>query len=256
MHPRSRPPPVRVRAAGASTPRGTARAGLALTTSAGVSFVAVAAFVSDHGGHDRWDVATQRDLLGVGGRGAAAAAVAATGLAAPVVLVGVLLVAVLLLWRGAHRPLLAAGVLAVPVATAALVQLLGAAFAGARPSTPVLLGMPVVAGSFPSAGTADADALWEVLALVALLLVRRAGTQALCVGGGALLGGVVAWGQLYRDRAWPTDVLAGWLLAAAVVGMAATLLATWPGGLSEPPHGAVDPADQGRPGRGRARLTR
>jgi len=230
--------------------RGVARAGTVLAAGALALFAVVATAVLASGGHDRVDLVVRRDLLhhdllGDGGPATGLAHLAG-GLASPVLVAVGTVAAVVALWRGARRPMLGAGLLAVAVSTTALVQLLALALSGVRPSTTVLLGLPVFDGSFPSVRTAAAIALWGGLAVTGVLLVRRRAGRVLCVVSGLLLSGLVAWGQLDRAHAWPTDVLAGWLLGAAAVGVAAALLATWPV-LPDP----VLPADADTPG-GRA----
>lgn len=207
--------------------RGVARAGTALAAGALTVFAVVATAVLASDGHDRLDLVVRQDLLRHAGPATALAHLAG-GLASPALVAVATVAAVIALWRGARRPLLGAGLLAVAVSTTALVQLLALALSGVRPSTTVLLGLPVFDGSFPSVRTAAAVALWGGLAVTGVLLLRVRAGRLLCVAAGLLLTGLVAWGQLDRPHAWPTDVLAGWLLGAAAVGVAATLLATWP----------------------------
>ncbi len=243
-------PPVRPRprAAGAGAPvpaaspsgapadagpygRVVAWTGAGLAVGALVLFTVLTVGVVRSGGHDHLDRVLRRDLPTPGGATASLAALAGD-LAAPVLVVGVAVLAVAALWRGARRPLLGAGLLAEAVATTALVQLLALAL-DVRPSPRVLIGLPLFDGSFPSVRTAAAVALWGGLALVGVLLVRRTAARLLCLAAGLVLTTVAAWGQLDRPQAWPTDVLGGWLLGAAAVGVAATLLSTWPA-LPEP----------------------
>ncbi|SER14556.1 phosphatase PAP2 family protein [Microlunatus flavus] len=231
--------PHRVVAVGGAT---VAAAALAL-------FGVVAAVVLRSDGRDRWDAAVRRDLGHGGGPVGSEVARVAVGLATPLVLVLVTVVAVVLLWRWAHRPLLGAAVLGVAVATAALVQLLALALGTVRPAPAVMLGVPLFDGSFPSVRTADAEALWGVLALAGVLLVHRGSARAACLVAGLLLSAGVAWGQLDRAHAWPTDVLGGWLLGLAAAGVAAALVAAWPVlPTSAPPTGRGDEEEHARDG--------
>ena len=216
--PRRAPPSVRL----------VAWAGTGVAAVAVGLFALVAAVVLRTDGQDRWDVTTRGDLLDRGGRTTAALARAATVLERPLVVVLVGVLAVVLLWRWAGRPLLGLGVVAVAVATGALVQLLALALSDVRPTTTTLLGVPLFDGSFPSVRTADAEALWGMLALAGTLLTRRAAARVLCGAVGVLISVALAWGQLDRGHVWPSDVLGGWLLGVAAVGAAAVLLSTWP----------------------------
>ena len=236
--------------------RGVARAGTVLAAGALALFVVVAAAVLESDGHDRLDLVVRHDLLRQDAQASGLTHLAG-GLAAPALVTVVAVAAVVVLWRGARRPLLGAGLLAVAVSTTALVQLLALALSGVRPSTTVLLGLPVFDGSFPSVRTAAAVAVWGGLALAGVLLLRRRAVRWLCVAAGLLLSGLAGWGQLDRVHAWATDVVAGWLLGAAAVGLAAALLATWPV-LPESPRepAGADTPDGRRTGTGGTTLGR
>nr|WP_276612368.1 phosphatase PAP2 family protein [Kineococcus vitellinus] len=73
-------------------------------------------------------------------------------------------------------------------------------------------------GSFPS-GHAMSSATVVLLAVV--LLLRPGALRRLVGVLGALLLVVVAVDRVWLGAHWPTDVLGGWLLAAALVGAAA-----------------------------------
>lgn len=211
-------PPVRVLAG-----LGVVVAGCALGL-----FVVLAAVVTRSAGRDRWDLVVRQDLLRHAGRGAAALADVGDDLSAPAVLAVATVLAAVVLWRWAHRPLLSVGVLAVTVSTGALVELLALAFSGVRPATRTVLGLPVFDGSFPSVRTAEGEAFWGALVLAGVLLAHRGATRVVCLVVGVLLSAVLVWAPLDRARVWPTDVLGGWLLGIAAVGVAAALLAAWP----------------------------
>ena len=74
-----------------------------------------------------------------------------------------------------------------------------------------------LSASYPSGHAATSAALALAAAVVgARLLHGRAATVLVFVGAGAFAG-LVAVGQLLVGRHHPTDVVAGWLLAAAIV---------------------------------------
>jgi membrane-associated phospholipid phosphatase len=230
---RAGPPPVPADPSGGTGSTGPpARAlvglGLGVAAAALVLFVVVAVVVLRSGGHDHVDVVVRRDLLDHAGRAGTDLARVAGALSTPLVLLVVALLGGLALWRWAHRPLLAAGVVAVAVSTAALVQLLALAFSDVRPRGATVLGLPVFDGSFPSVRTAEGVALWGGLVLAVALLARRHAVRLAWLAVGLLLCAAVAWGQLDRARAWPSDVLGGWLLGTGAVGVAAALLVSWP----------------------------
>lgn len=87
-----------------------------------------------------------------------------------------------------------------------------------------MLGAPLTDKAFPS-GHAAAGSV--VVLLIALLLGSTATkplVRRLLVIIGCLLALLIGWSRSYLGDHWPTDVLAGWLLAAAMVSVTMALV--------------------------------
>jgi len=112
--------------------------------------------------------------------------------------------------RGERREALAW--LAVGVATALLPEIVKAAVARARPTLwPWLL--PTSGYAFPSGHAVAGAALYP---LVGWLVLRSRGRGTLGYGAGLAVGVLIGLTRLYAGVHWPTDVLAGWSLGAAL----------------------------------------
>ena len=70
--------------------------------------------------------------------------------------------------------------------------------------------------SFPSGHAASSSALAGVVIVLAVMLVRRANLRRLVCAGAVLVALVVGADRVLLGRHYPTDVLGGWLLGAAV----------------------------------------
>jgi undecaprenyl-diphosphatase len=187
-----------------------------------LGFVLVAAFVLASSGADRLD----RDVLvGMvplrsGLLTTTADIVTALG-ASPVVLAVAALVA-LALWQRTRSALPPAVLLGSVAVTAGLVFLLKIAVSRARPPADHLLGPPALDYSFPSGHTTDGSVVYVVSALLLGATVERTARR-LLLSLALLVGVAVGLSRLYLGYHWATDVLAGWLLAAAVIGAAASI---------------------------------
>jgi undecaprenyl-diphosphatase len=118
-------------------------------------------------------------------------------------------------------------VVAMGLANLAFVPILKAAVGRARPSSTLALIPTPTDGSFPSG---HATASFMLLALVAALVGPRVaswGARAALALACALGTGLVGVSRVYLGVHWPTDVLAGWSLGAALAAASLALLATW-----------------------------
>ncbi len=119
-----------------------------------------------------------------------------------------------------------------------------------RDRPPVSGHLVAVGGSsLPSGHTLDATIVLGVLAVVAVSLVRGrlARVAILAIAGAGIA--VAGAARVYLGVHWATDVLAGWLLGAAWVALAAALLLPPRGERSGPrsPGAAPTPAERARP---------
>ena len=142
--------------------------------------------------------------------GFAVSTLGGTDLVMPLTVVSALVLCALREWRGALTVLLAV------VGTQGLVALVKGAVERPRPESNSA--MADASGfSFPSAHSATAMALYATLTLLAAGACRGRARAAVAVVGFSL---VVAVGlsRIMLAAHYPTDVLAGWLTGAAVVG--------------------------------------
>ncbi len=234
---------------------------LVLATGAAVALFGAQAALADRiddagGGATRLDAAAA--ATAAGHRTPALTALAATldvtaGLPGLAVLAAA--AAAVLLRRG--RRVEAALVAGAPAVAGLLGQ---AAKLGYDRDRPPVAGHLVTVGgsSLPSGHTLDATIVLGVLALVAVSLVRGRLAR-VAIGAAAGVGIAVAGAaRVYLGVHWATDVLAGWLLGAAWVALAAALLLVHGGGrglrpvraVPLPPRGPAigDPARRTRPG--------
>ncbi len=130
------------------------------------------------------------------------------------------------LWRRRGRARLALGLLAVLGATAGLVALLKISIHRERPSTASLLGSPALDYAFPSGHTTD-SAVTYVLLAVAFGVSQHRGRR-LLLGPMIGLAGLIGASRVYLGYHYLTDVLAGWLLATAVISTTAVIISGIP----------------------------
>lgn len=145
-----------------------------------------------------------------------------TWLGSAPVLITVAVLAALWLWRVRDRSSLAA-VFAAAVATAAgIVALVKIAVARHRPTSADLLGPPALDYSFPSGHTTNSAVVYVLLALVVGRAFDR--RSRFLVGPMILLAVAIGCSRVYLGYHYPSDVLGGWLFAAAVIAGVLTSL--------------------------------
>lgn len=81
----------------------------------------------------------------------------------------------------------------------------------------------VYSNSFPSGHALMTPVVYLTLAGILAAGERRPGERALLLGGAAVLTAAVGISRVYLGVHWPTDVLAGWILGAAIA-LAASLV--------------------------------
>jgi undecaprenyl-diphosphatase len=141
---------------------------------------------------------------------------AITGLGTFGVLVGVaVLVSAILLLR--TRQLIRSALMVLGLgAIACTVYLLKIAVARPRPPLATLIGSPSSDYSFPSGHTSNGTVTW-LLAAVLLTAGLRLAVRRAAVISAAVLCISIGLSRIYLGHHWTSDVLAGWLLAGAVV---------------------------------------
>src|SRR4029434_3116543 len=118
-----------------------------------------------------------------------------------------------------RRFLLPVALLGAVAATASLVTILKIVLDRLRPPANLVLGTPLTDKAFPSGHAAGGSV---AIVLIALLLGLTAATPLVprrvrIIGW--LLALLIGWSRSYLGDHWPTDVLAGWFLAAAIVSV-------------------------------------
>jgi undecaprenyl-diphosphatase len=119
-------------------------------------------------------------------------------------------------------------------ATASLVTIIKFTLNRPRPPVDLVIGTPLMDAAFPSGHTTDGSVLVVLTASMLALTYRRLLARRLLVIIGWVLALLIGWSRVYLGDHWPTDVLAGWLLAATVVSVTMALvnlaLVPYPGG--------------------------
>jgi len=121
------------------------------------------------------------------------------------------------LWRRTQSIGLSLVLPTAVVVTAGLVYLLKSAVSRARPPIDTLLGTPSTDFSFPSGHTTNGSVVYLLSALLMATTFERLWQRRLLRVIGGLVGLAVGLTRVYLGFHWATDVIAGWLLAAAVV---------------------------------------
>jgi membrane-associated phospholipid phosphatase len=138
--------------------------------------------------------------------------------------VGLAIAGAVLLWLRTRRFLLPIALLGALAATASLVTILKIAVARSRPPANLVLGAPLTDKGFPSGHAASGSMVVILIALLLGLTATKPLVRRLLVIIGCLLVLLIGWSRSYLGDHWPTDVLAGWLLAAAVVSVTMALV--------------------------------
>jgi|RhiMethySRZTD1v2_1073278.scaffolds.fasta_scaffold670008_1 membrane-associated phospholipid phosphatase len=159
---------------------------------------------------------------------------AASWLGSAGVRVGLAIAGAVLLWLRTRRLLLPIALLGALAATASLVTILKIALDRSRPPANLVLGAPLTDKGFPSGHAAGGSVVVILIALLLGLTATKPLVRRLLVIIGCLLALLIGWSRSYLGDHWPTDVFAGWLLAAAMVSVTMALvnltLAPYPGG--------------------------
>jgi undecaprenyl-diphosphatase len=189
-----------------------------------VGFVVLALLLVLDAGIDRFDQRALAAVVSEREPNLTLLARAASWLGSAGVRVGLAIAGAVLLWLRTRRFLLPIALLGAVAATASLVTILKIALDRSRPPRNLVLGAPLTDKAFPS-GHAAAGSV--VVLLIALLLGSTATkplVRRLLVIIGCLLALLIGWSRSYLGDHWPTDVLAGWLLAAAMVSVTMALV--------------------------------
>jgi len=143
----------------------------------------------------------------------------ATTLAEPwLAAVVVVVVGVLLVRRG--HPRAAVFLVLATVGTAVLTTVAKLVVARPRPPLPYRI-VDASGYSFPSGHSSQAMALYGSLAIIAVVLARRWWVRVLAVLAAAVIIALVGCSRVYLGVHFPSDVLAGWCVAAAWLAMLA-----------------------------------
>jgi membrane-associated phospholipid phosphatase len=138
--------------------------------------------------------------------------------------VGLAIAGALLLWLRTRRFLLPVALLGAVAATASLVTILKIALDRPRPPANLVLGTPLTDKAFPSGHAAGGSVAIVLIALLLGLTAAKPLVRRLVVIIGCLLALLIGWSRSYLGDHWPTDVLAGWFLAAAIVSVTMALV--------------------------------
>ena len=138
--------------------------------------------------------------------------------------VGLGIAGALLLWLRTRRFLLPSALLGALAATASLVTILKIALDRSRPPRHLMLGAPLTDKAFPSGHAAGGSVVLILIALLLGLTVTKPLVRRLLVIIGCLLALLIGWSRSYLGDHWPTDVVAGWFLAAAIVSVTMALV--------------------------------
>ena len=144
------------------------------------------------------------------------------------VLLALAVVAAIYLWRKSPHGILAMVLFSVAIGAADLVsvRLVKPEAARVRPCAwdPKRVQQRFTGLAFPSGHAAQATAVWGMLAALVAAAATRWSTKVAAWSAAVFIAAVVGISRVYLGAHWPTDVLAGWALGAAV-GAGLVLLA-------------------------------
>jgi membrane-associated phospholipid phosphatase len=206
-----------------------------------VLFIGLAMMVAATGGADRIDQIVSNLADAIRTPTLTQLAVAITTLGSIPVLAGGTVLSAAVLWIRARRDL-AVLIVASVGASCCAVFLVKVAIARPRPSPLTAIGNPGSDYAFPSGHTTNGSVTWMLVALLLTICMPRAARRA-AAALSVLLSLAIGLSRIYLGYHWLTDVLAGWLLATAIVCTAVIVAA--PG---QPPRGRAIAAstDKGR----------
>lgn len=142
------------------------------------------------------------------------------------------LLIVLLVRRRFHAAVVCGLALAVALGVTVMMKLW---VARDRPNPLDVLGAIDASYAFPSGHSAMGTVFYGLLAALLVLRTRRSGLRALVIAGWLLLAVGIGTSRVYLGYHWMTDVLGGWCLGLAVLGLAAALALRWPQKSVSPP---------------------
>lgn len=207
---------------------------LATGAAAVVGFVVLALLLVLGADLAQFDQPVQAAVISVRGPDLTLFASAVTRLGSAQLVIGVGIAGALLLWLRTRRVLMPTAYLGALAATASLVTIIKFTLNRPRPPVDLVIGTPLMDAAFPSGHTTDGSVLVVLTASMLALTYRRLLARRLLVIIGWVLALLIGWSRVYLGDHWPTDVLAGWLLAATVVSVTMALvnlaLVPYPGG--------------------------
>jgi membrane-associated phospholipid phosphatase len=189
-----------------------------------VGFVVLALLLVLDAGIDRFDQRALAAVLSERGPNLTLLARAASWLGSAGARVGLAIAGAVLLWLRTRRFLLPIALLGAVAATASLVTILKITLDRSRPPRNLMLGAPLTDKAFPSGHAAAGSVVVLLIALLLSLTATKPLARRLLVIIGCLLALLIGWSRSYLGDHWPTDVLAGWLLAAAMVSVTMALV--------------------------------
>jgi membrane-associated phospholipid phosphatase len=199
-----------------------------------VGFVVLALLLSLSAGVDQFDQPALAAVISVRGPHLTLLAQAASWLGSPGARVALAIAGAVLLWFRSRRVLLPIALLAALAATASLVTILKIALDRPRPPATLVVGTPLTDDAFPSGHAAGGSVVLILIALLLGLTAAKPHTRRFLLITGCLLALLIGWSRSYLGDHWPTDVVAGWLLAAVMVsatmGLVNLTLVPYPGG--------------------------
>jgi len=192
-----------------------------------VAFVAVAVAVMAGSWLGGWDMAVLAEVVATRRAVLTPAAQLMTWLGSGPVLVVVGLTSAGVVGLRSRRSLLPVALLATFATSAGLVTLLKIIVGRPRPPADLVIGVPAGSDAFPSGHTTNGSVVYLLAALLLALTVTRPAVRRVLLSTGLVLALSIGWSRLYLGFHWFSDVIAGWLLAAASVSTAMTVIGRW-----------------------------